>query len=222
MFLKNLIASIVISLVALNVLGAKTQFAQDQKPFSQTESTPSAVEVELQLVHKLSDRFEFELSVKNNCDRAVYILTDPVRSNGARGSYLALDPQDPSILNIAIQLYRSPDYTIYSNQTGVTLKRLEPGATHIQPITVSFPAKETSPPYKGYDFEPLDKTKLQAVRAVFGVLTDDEGVQDFVRRKEAIGIGPNAHGLELIHKGPFKGRSLIDVQEIVRTPLLKL
>ena len=65
MILKNLIASIVISLIALSVFGVRIQSAPDQKLLSQTETTTSTVEVDLRLVHKLSNRWEFELRATN-------------------------------------------------------------------------------------------------------------------------------------------------------------
>src|SRR5919204_6950787 len=97
-------------------------------------------------------------------------MAEPIRSNGFKGGYLTLDPQEPSTLIIGIQLYPSPDYCIYSNQTRVTLIRLDPGAKYIQRVTVSFPAKEISLPYKGLEYETLDKSKLRAVRAAIGIL----------------------------------------------------
>jgi hypothetical protein len=149
-------------------------------------------------------------------------MTAPMRSNGSKGGYFALDPQDPSILNVGVRLYPPPNYSIYSNQTQVMLKQLDPGATHLEQITLAFPAKETSPPYKGVEFEKIDTGKIRAVRAAVGLLPDDEGIRDFLGRKQARGIEPNAGGLELIQKGPHTGKSLYEVQEIAWSPTLKL
>jgi hypothetical protein len=186
----------------------------------QADKSSSGIEVRLRPIRLLPEQWEFELSTYNSGSQAVFIMTEPVRSNGTKGSYFTLDPQDPAILNVSVQLYGIPDYSIYSNQTRVKLKRLEPGGKHLEQITVSFPAKETSPPYKGLEFEKIDRSKVREVRAVIGILLDEEGIQDFLRSKE--GIGPYARGTELVDKGPLKGKSLYEVQQIIRTPTIKL
>ena len=167
----------------------------------------------------LPEKWEFELTTQNSGSNAIFILTEPMRSNGSKGSYFTLDPQDPSILEIGIQLYPSPDYSIYSNRTRVSLRRLDPGASHVELITVSFPARETSPPYKGVEYGQLDRSKLRGARATLGILPDDEGIRDFLRRKE--GIGPYAGGLELIMTGPLRGKSLYEAQEVIHSPTIK-
>ncbi|HJT27271.1 MAG TPA: hypothetical protein VJ784_07685 [Pyrinomonadaceae bacterium] len=219
MSLKNLIAALIAALAGVTVCGAATVLAQDQSSVPQTEAKTSAVSVNLRLIRMLPEKLEFELTAQNSGNNAVFILTDPMRSNGSKGSYFTLDPQDPSILEICIQLYPSPNYSIYSNRTRVSLRRLNPGGTHVELITVSFPARETSPPYKGVEYGQLDRSKLRGARATVGILRDDEGVRDFLRRKE--GIGPYAGGLELITIGPLRGKSLYEAQEIIHSPTIK-
>jgi len=219
---KNLVASLVFFLAVLIVFGAVALSAKQVEPLHQQQGTTSPIEVRVQLLQRLHERWEFELSAHNPGSEPVFIMTAPMRSNGSTGGYFALDPQDPSILNISVRLYPPPNYCIYSNRTQVILKQLDPGSTHVEQITLAFPAKETSPPYKFPEFETLDRGKIRAVRAAVGLLPDDEGIRDFLRRKQGIGIEPNAGGLELVRKGPHQGKSLYEVQEIVWTPTLKL
>ena len=224
MTVKNRIATSCFLLIAL-VLGSSAMlFAQETgKPLSQGDATTSRVEASLRLMRRLPDRWEFELTAQNTGGHAVFIMTEPVRSNGLKGPFLTLDQHDQSVLELGIQLYKSPDYCIYSNQTGVTLKRLEPGATHVEQVTVTFPAKETIPPYKTtpLDHVRIDTAKLSAVRATIGMLPNDEGVQDYFRRRESIGR-PYASAHHVLDEGPLKGKELREVQEIIRTPIIKL
>lgn len=219
---KNHVASPAFFLAVLIVFGAVVLSAKQLEPLHQQPVTTSHLEVRLQVVQLRRERWEFELSAHNPGSEPVFIMTAPIRSNGSRGSYFVLDPQDPSLLNISVRLYPPPNYCIYSNQTQVTLKQLDPGSTHVEQITLAFPAKETSPPYKSPEFETLDTGKIRAVRAAVGLLPDDEGIRDFLRRKQSRGIEPNAGGLELVQKGPHKGKSLYELQEILWTPTLKL
>jgi hypothetical protein len=207
---------VIFSLV-VTALGAAVLFAKEVEPLPQTESTTHGVEVSLRVVRMLPDRWEFELLAHNTRSQAVFILTEPVRTGGSKGSYFTLDPQDASVLDVAVQLYPPPNYCIYANLAGVTLKRLDRGATHVDPIILSFPAKETSPPYKGWGYETLDKSTLRTVRAAIGILPDDEGVRDFLRCKE--GIGPYARGNELLENGPHTGQTLYEAQELSSTTL---
>lgn len=218
---KNLVAIVFLLPVSI-VCGAVALSAKQIEPLHQRQATKSPIEVRLQLLQRLQERWEFEVSTHNAGTEPVFIMTAPVRSNGSRGAYFALDPQDPSILNISVRLYPPPDYCIYSNQTHVILKQLDPGSTHVEQITLAFPAKETSPPYKFPEHETIDRGRIRAVRAAVGILSDDEGIRDFVRRKQARGMEPNAHGLNLVQKGPHQGKSLYEVQEIVWTATLKL
>jgi hypothetical protein len=217
---KNLVASLVFFPAVLIVFGAVVLSAKQVEPLHQQQGTTSRIEVRVQILQRLNERWEFELSAHNSGSEPVFIMTAPMRSNGSKGGYFALDPQDPSILDISVRLYPPPDYCIYSNQTQVVLKQLDPGSTHVERITLAFPAKETSPPYKGVEFETFDRARIRAVRAAVGLLPNDEGIRDFLRRKQARGIEPNAGGLELIQKGPHQGKSLYEVQEIVWTPTL--
>ena len=219
---KNLVASLVFFLAVLIVFGAVVLSAKQVEPLHQQPVTTSHVEVRLQIVQLLRERWEFELSAHNLGSEPVFIMTAPIMSNGSRGSYFVLDPEDPSILNISVRLHPPPNYCIYSNRTQLTLKQLAPGATHVEQITLAFPAKETSPPYKSPEFETLDRGKIRSVRAAVGLLPDDEGIRDFLRRKQGRGIEPNASGLELVQEGPHKGKSLYEIQEILCTPTLKL
>jgi hypothetical protein len=213
------IAYLVCSFVALQAYGGKVVFAQEAKPVSQKEITTSSVAVNLRLLRVLAEGWEFEITTQNSGNHAVFIMTEAVRSDGSRGTYLTLNAEDPSILEMGIQLYPIPGYCIYANQTRVTLKRLDPGTSYIERMMVPFSARETSPPNKGLEHQPLDKSKLHAARAAVGILPDDEGIQDFLRRKQ--GIGSYAGGLELISKGPLKGKSLYEVQKIIRSATIK-
>ena len=219
MTLKNRIKYLIFSLVALYVFWGRVSFAQEAKPVSQKEITIPSFAVNLRLLRVLAEGWEFEITTQNSGKNAVFVMAEAVRSDGSRGSYLALNPEDPSILDIGIQLYPVPSYSIYANQARVTLKRLDPGTSYTERIMVSFSARETSPPYKGLEYQPLDRAKLHAARAAVGIVPDEEGIQDFLRRKQ--GIGSYAGGLELITKGPLKGKSLYEVQKIIRSPTIK-
>lgn len=219
---KNFVVSLSLSLIALASSSWATLYSKEEVGLVHQDEAAITrdVKTSLCLLRMLPDRWEFELNAQNTGSQSVFIMTEPVRSNGSKGSYLTLNQSDPSILEIGIQLYPSPSYSLYSNQTHVRLKRLEPGGQYIEQLIVPFPSQETSPPYKGLEHEMIDKSKVRSARAAIGILPDEEGIQDILRRKE--GIGVYAGGLEIIERGSFKGKQLYEVQAIIRTPAIKL
>jgi hypothetical protein len=180
------------------------------------------VGAQLRLLRTTPAGWELELTVSNGGRRAVYLMTDPVRAAGSRGPYLSVDPSDPSTLDLGVRLYPKPEYTLYADNTMVTLERLEPGASRAQRFTVAPPAEETLPPYpKGTIIpRPIRTGDIKCVRGYVGVLPDEEGVRAYLRSKE--GVGPYADGDERLEAGSFKGKLLIDLQTLVSTEKVAL
>lgn len=193
-----------------------------QPPAGKTHSVPiEGVELTLHLLRASDAKWEFELTVHNSSVKSVFVMAEPVRSNGSRGAYLSIDTTDQSVLVIGVLLYSLPDYSIYSNHAGVALKRLEPNGNYNQVLSVTFPSRETSPPYKDpLEFKMIAQPKVRFARAVLGVLPDEEGVQGFLDRKER--IGPYADGVEMMESGAYKGKRLIEIQSLALSPKIKV
>lgn len=219
---NNVVTFLLLALVALPGSSRTALYSNEGAGLIRQHEAPITgdVKVSLRLLRMLPDKWELELRTQNTGSRSVFIMTEPVRSNGSKGAYLALDQSDPTVLEIGAQLYSLPSYSLYSNHARVKLKRLEPGAERLEQLTVSFPSQETSPPYKGLENEVIDKSKVRSLRAAVGVLPDEEGIQDFLRRKA--GMGAYAGGLEIVERGSFKGKQLCEVQEVIRTQTIKL
>lgn len=180
------------------------------------------VSAQLRVLRMAPAGWEFELVVRNDGKLTVYVMTDPVRSEGSKGPYLSTDPLDPSVLDLGVRVYPRPPNCIYVNHAGVTLERLEPGASRLQRFTVPPPVEETMPPYLTDRFEPrpISTGNLKYARAFIGVLPDEEGVRDYLRRKE--GIGPYARGDERLEAGSFKGKHIINLQTLVSSGKIEL
>ena len=79
-------------------------------------------------------------------------------------------------------------------------------------VIVTFPTRGSAPPYDVNAGE-IIPSAIRSVRAKVGVLPDEKGVRDFLRKKET--IGPYATGLEVLVTGAFKGKHLQDVQKLI-------
>lgn len=196
---------------------------ESQKPFfnngglvrGMSESV-HLVTVSVRSAHQLSDRWEIELEIHNDSQHTVFVLTDPIQADGKRGPYIGFDEADSSILNLSVRLYEGPNYLLFSNATGVKLTSLAPQTSRIETYALALPLHSTIPPYRERlaqsEARLIAHTKLKALKVSIGILPDDEGVRDLLRRKT---FGPFATGGELIAKGQFKGEALMDVQTII-------
>lgn len=172
------------------------------------------VKVALQLVRARRDGWDFQVTVKNEGERAVFVMANPRRTDGTRGHYFSSDGNTPATLNVSSRVYPLPPYTLYSDYAHVELKQLAPHTSYTELITINVPLSETMPPYPGVPVsKPIDLTKVKYVRASVGVLLDEEGVRDFLQKK--IGIGPYTNGLDPITKGTFKGKRVVDMQVVI-------
>lgn len=172
------------------------------------------VQVDFTLLRREAGRWEFLLTTRNTGKEAVFVLSDPVRANGSAGPYINL-AEESSTLGISICFYPPPDFDLPTNQTRLTLKRLPAGGVFTEEIVILFPTHQSAPPYD-LDVKEITPSAIRFVRAKVGILPDEEGVQDFLRRKEK--IGPYATGLEKLNKGAFKGKHLYELQRIITAP----
>jgi hypothetical protein len=179
------------------------------------------LKVELLRVGTSSNKWEFELLVRNEGEYAIFLMTEPVKTDGSVGPYVALAGDDQSTLEISSMVYALPPYTIYSDYSSVKLKYLSPHAQYRMPFTISNVMSESIPPYKDFPVaREISLYKVRFVRAFVGVLPDDEGIRDFLRRKEA--IGPFTNGLEQIERGQYKGKRIIDLQVVITSQSIGL
>ena len=113
---------------------------------------------------------------------------------------------------MGVRLFPPPRYFFLSNDARVKLHKLAAGATLKEVFHVSTLVSETMPPYGDTPTRrKIDPDRLQFVRASVGVLPDDEGVRDLLRRKP---FGPWVNGVEELIQGPFKSKRIIDLQRV--------
>lgn len=175
------------------------------------------VVVELVLLERSPKQLKFQVRIKNTSERAVLIVSDPMRVDGDRGAYLSLDERNPGLLEIAFAVFPPPIYTIYAPKNRVTFLRLDPGATHVEEVVLDEPFHDTKPPWGEWnDTKPINVENLRQVVAKVGVLPDDPGVH------AALVNVYKPHGLERVNVGPLKGKALFEIQTLVSSNMVKL
>jgi hypothetical protein len=154
--------------------------------------------------------WKFQLSVRNKLTHSIFVMTQPSRSDRSSGPYVSLAADDT--LEFSIQLFPRPPYCLYSNDARVKLEKLDPETEHIEVFSVKVPLLSTLPPYGNHPVRvSIEKTKIKFIKASVGLLPDEEGIIDILKRKSASTV----NGLEKLFVGPSKGKQLIDLQTIV-------
>lgn len=178
------------------------------------------VKVDLRLLKAVPDKWEFEMTIQNVGSRTVFVMTGPTRVNGVKGPYLSLADNQSATLEIGIQVYPPPPYFFIANKAGVSLLELPAGASHKEVFSISVPIPETVPRYGETPVRgKIDPKQLQFITASVGILPDDEGVRDLLARKP---FGSFVNGVEELTKGASKGKRLIDLQTIYRSPSISV
>jgi len=194
-----------------NISGLRNQSTQSGHP------TRGEAVVDLVLLERNPKQLKFQVRIKNIGERAVLIVSDPVRVDGDRGAYLSFDEHNPNLLEIDFMVFPPPIYTVYAPKNRVTLLRLDPGATHVEEVILNVPFKDTKPPWGEWnDPKPINVENIREIVAKVGILPDDPAVH------AALVNVASPHGLERVKSGPLKGKALFEVQTIVASNIVKL
>jgi hypothetical protein len=178
------------------------------------------IELKLELLQATIDLWDFKVTVQNIGNKPVFVMTNPYRADGTKGWYVSLDEKNSSVLEISSRIYPDPPYFLMYNGSGVMLKQLSPNAVHSERISIKIPIKETMPPY-GTELErmAIDHKNIKFVRAVVGLVPDEEGIREVFEHKVVPG---SVTGAEEIMKGSFKGKRLIDLQTVAYSVMVSL
>ena len=162
-------------------------------------------------------RLEFKVRVTNDSEKAVLVVTDPIRVDGLRGAYLSLNENNPAQLELRFEIFASPLYTTYAPKNRVTFLRLEPGATHQERIVLQSPLKGTKPPWGEWqDTQSIDMTNIQQVVARVGILPDDPAIHAALENVRS------PDGLENVRSGQFQGKLLFEIQSVICSKIVKV
>jgi hypothetical protein len=109
----------------------------------------TSLEVSLQRADGGSEGQLFKIVVRNISGEDVYVVTDPMRTDGSSGPYWYPDSKDESVLVAGFTLYEpSPNLFFDHDAASARLTLLHPSDSHSTQITARFPIRETVPPYR--------------------------------------------------------------------------
>lgn len=180
-----------------------------------------SVEANIRLLEVRPDGWEVELTVRNSGDTVVFVMTNPIRSDGSEAPYIENDGNDPSTLVVSVRVYPPPRHTVYSDYSGVKLERLPPNTVHTEKFFIGLPAEETMPPYLTTPTpRQINLEKIKRIKAAIGFLDEDDGVRDLVQHKRD--ASTHTYGLERLEKGVSSGKQIYELQKIIYSPSVEL
>lgn len=206
---------VLISLLAGLFLNQGDTYSLSARSYNHPDERAAVVDqikVELKLLKGRPGELEMEVMIKNTGTQDVYVMTDPVRVDSSKGPYISISDETSGAIDVEVKVFPLPKYFLLTNDARVKLEKLAAGATLKEVFHLTSLVSETMPPY-GETPRPrkIEPDRLQFVRASVGVLPDDEGVRDLLRRKP---FGPWVSGVEELMQGPFKGKRILDLQRV--------
>ena len=171
-------------LVLIFIASLSTVTGYSQSVGLQTnDKDPKAIIISKVVKTLNKDELTLGFDLENKSDKNVLIATNPTQLNDKQGYYLFLNKTDSSILEVSSSVY--PKYPwesySYSNDIRVELKQLKPGEKYSDQVVITFPTRETIPPY--YDPFPKNKKILPAeikqIKLIIGYFMEDGNTAKF-------------------------------------------
>jgi hypothetical protein len=190
------------------------------------------IKVKLSLVRSSDNNLEVEVIVQNTSENGVYATLHPVRVDGTKGPYLALDENDRNTLLVGSLLYPKPENCVYSAQTRINLVWLGPNTSFVEKLSIAYPFTMTTPPFKDtFMARDIEPGSIKFLKAAIGFLPDEEGTQDYLKHRstkltidasKVVVAKEVARGDEILLTGTFNGKSLLELQTLVYSDPLEI
>ncbi len=207
--LAAIMSAVVCTLVPASLVPAQTP--QGRVPM---------VEVKAKLKSKSEGLMVLEILVKNSGDVPAYVATDPRRVDRSKGPYIDTDSTDASTLICSFQLYPPNPFHPFVDGTSVHLVQLEPGASHVEVVQLSWPLRTTEPPFSSAPgTRDVPATSIKRIEVRVGVLPASASLMELVARKQ---IPHDAFtGMERIEVGSTL-KSLYEIQAVVLSSAVEI
>jgi hypothetical protein len=195
----------------LSLVGAGSIHAQI---ISEDVQDPTKVLVRVTSTRAKKKNLQYTIELLNDGPRSIIYASNPQQAFGAFGPYISLDQRDKTVVEIQSRVFpREIVQAIltYSNQTRVELKRLEPGKTAKETVSIKWPLSETVPPNPSTVYRKIDRKDVKKFRFSIGYFEAEDGLVDFLKRKP---FGWFIKGNELLETGVYQGKFTSEIQKL--------
>jgi hypothetical protein len=164
-----------------------------------------------------TNTWQIEITVLNEGDKPILMMTSPKRSDGTDGIYLTLDRGRLSLLNLKIVFedVAMSGVKLWNNEAGVIMQPLFPGKSHTATFQITLPIVETMPPYRRLkEIRKIHPGEIKNIRVSLGILPYDAGILSLLEKKLKRSF---ANGSEVILEGQYKSKRLLQLQTIINS-----
>ena len=142
------------------------------------------VKVSVHLENRTGDLLTVNVTIRNEDDKPMYVVTRPIRADGSPGPYISVDPNVPSRLILATRFYPLPSFEVFKYEASLHLDLLAPGSSYTEKLDVQMPLRTTEPPFSeqpGTRLIPHDS--IRSLQVQIGVLPASDALSALVHRK---------------------------------------
>ena len=174
------------------------------------------ITLSVHLIKSKRTELRYSVELQNNGSTAIYYSATPQQVGGEYGPYTSIDENDKSLLNVQWRVFH-PTIVMNTenggvNKTGVELKRLEPGTTITETVSLKWPIPETMPPHTTFVYRKIERENMKRIRFTVGYFEEEEGIREFLKMKP---FGWFIKGHEPLETGIFRGKRLYEIQKLV-------
>lgn len=174
-----------------------------------------AQELTVTNVKKHPKSLEIEIVLKITGDKDVLVVLPNPKDKFNTSYYLTFDEKN-SLLEIRRNFYEYPPYVITDVETQCfTLGSMKSKEIYKETILVNYPISSS---YLDIGNK-IDISKVKSIRFQLGLLPFDDLLTEIQNKKP---FGHCVDGQEIIPDGLYKGRTLIEVQNIVKSNVVKI
>lgn len=208
----------VVLITCLAVVAALGQNNPPSKMNSAQTKADDRVILTVQLLEFNSREINYVIELRNNSPVAIFYPAKTQQVDGAYGPYVSLDKSNDGVVDMQWRVFhREIVFSVerFSNDTGVELKRLEPGESVHATVSIKWPILETVPPIsRKFLCMSIDRRIVKRIRFTIGYFEEEEGILEFLRRKP---FGWYIKGHELLYTGNSRGKRLHEIQRLIST-----
>lgn len=175
----------------------------------------AAQELTITSVKQDAKFLEIEISLKITSDKDILIVLPNPKDKLKTSYYLTFDEKN-SLLEIRRNFYEYPPYVITDVETQCfTLGQIKSKEIYKETIFVDYPISSSHLAIGNK----IDISKVKSIRFQLGLLPFFESFVEIQNRKP---FGCCVDGQEIISEGLYKGRTLIETQNILKSNVVKI
>lgn len=165
-------------------------------------------------VKQKSNTLEIEITFKNSSSKDVVIVS-PNPNKKYETSYFLIPEDKAKMLQIRRYFFSYPPYVLDVNEPCFSLTKIKAGESYRETLSLEYPMAQTH----FFTKTKFDLRSFDSISFNIGVLPVDSFINKILDSRP---FGHCAEGYDEIYDGLYKGKTLIEIQNILKTNTVKI